>query len=995
MADDPQFFYRVRDQFDELFELPTTERGARLAELHTQDPELAREVERLLSWNHDAQGFLEATRTLGARATATSGAPSAPEMTFYRLTDLLGRGGMGSVYRAERTDGLYKKPVAVKILDRSADTPEIAARFRAERQILAALEHPHIAKLLDGGTTRDGRPFYVMELIEGEPIDRYCNEVRLGLRDRISLFLKVCSAVGFAHRHLVVHRDIKPGNILVGKDGEPRLLDFGIAKLLEGETLDLTRLPTEHGIAPLTPEYASPEQVSGGAVSVGSDVYALGVLLYRLLTGCRPYQLAGLRFDQIVAVISTVEPTKPSLAAREEGEDCPSAAERAAARGTDPKGLARQLAGDLDTLLGKALRKEPERRYASVERLAADLEAYLEGRPIEARPDTFGYRAGKFLLRHRWAASAVAVALTALLTLLVLLWQQRLDLLERQAQLVSERNVSKSVSGFLTRVFAMPNPTEARGREVTAIELLDRGTAEIDRELADQPEAKAALLLTMGQSYKNLGRYREAEKLFAQALALERKRGAQTGATAVGVAGVAVSLHELAEVASLEGRYAQAERFERAALAERRKVGLAEDEAYVEGLSRLGRILDRAGRLDEGARIYERALSLGRRLDRPVVVATTLQRYASLERHRDRREKAEAMLREALAIQSRHLGEDHPAVSLTANDLGLVVLERGRAAEAETLLLGAEQWQRKIYPQGHPDLAATLHNRALVARDQGRLDDAEALLQNAISLYRAALRGDGPQVATTLSTLAGLLAQRGSKAAAEASFREAIAIERRFLPTPHPQTAETLNNLALFLLQSNRPSEAEPLFLEALDQTRRTLGESSSQTAVILNNLGYLAHNRRDYAQAREHYVAALAAVNAQQEPKAGDLSLALHNLGSLALDQGDLATADGHFRAALDAIRRSLGDDHLNAARVRLSLAEVALKRGDARGGEALARDALRGLERALGSDDVWVVAARKIVDRCVAAQKAPEPPRPSSEATPDLPGPTRRTVQ
>lgn len=964
MADDPQFFYRVRDQFDELFELPTGERGERLAELQVKDPELAREVERLLGWNQDAQGFLESTRTLGPsqQPSSTSGSP---EMSTYRLTGLLGRGGMGSVYRAERTDGLYKKPVAIKILDRSAESPEIAARFRAERQILAALEHPHIAKLLDGGTTRDGRPFYVMELIEGEPIDRFCNEARLGVSARISLFLKVCSAVGFAHRNLVVHRDIKPGNILVGKDGEPRLLDFGIAKLLEGEALDLTVLPTEHGLAPLTPEYASPEQVSGGRVSVGSDVYALGVLLYRLLTGCRPYQLAGLRFDQVVAVICMTEPTRASLAARSESDEGPTAAERAAARGTDPKGLSRQLAGDLDTLLGKAMHKEPERRYATVERLTSDLDAFLGGRPIEARPDTFGYRAGKFLLRHRWSASAVAVALTALLSLVVLLWRQRIDLLERQAQLVSERNVSKSVSGFLTQVFAMPNPTQARGREVTALELLDRGSAEIDRRLKDQPEARAALLLTMGQSYKNLGRYREAERLFAQALALERGRGA------VGL-GVAANLHELAEVASLDGRYLEAERFERAALAERRRSGRPFDEADVEGLARLARILDRAGQLDAAAKAYEQALALGRKLNLPATIATTLQRSASLERHRDHREKAEAMLREALALQTKHLGVDHPAVALTANDLGLVVLERGRAAEAEALLVDAERQQRKIYPAGHPDLAATLHNRGLVARDQGTLAEAEAHFRAAIELYRKALEGDGPQVATTLTTLAGLLNQRGAKAEAESCFREALAIDRRFLPTPHPDTAETLNNLALFLLEANRPLEAEPLFVEALDQTRRTLGEASSQTAVILNNLGYLAHERRDYAKARERYEAALAAVRAQREPKPGDLSLALHNLGSLARDQGDLAAAEASFRAALETIQKSLGDDHLNAARVRLSLAEVVLARGDGRGGEALAREALLRLEKALGPDDVWVVSARRIVERCAAAQKA-----------------------
>ncbi len=946
MAEETARFHQAREQFESLLDLPEADRPPRLAELAARDPELAAEVERLLAWDRQAGEIFHLD-------------PTPPELALYRLGELLGRGGMGAVYRAERTDGLYKKTVAVKVLESGPESAPLAGRFRAERQILAALEHPHIARLLDGGTTADGRPYFVMELVEGEPIDRYCDARRLPLPRRLEIFLKVCAAVSYAHRHLVVHRDLKPGNILVSQDGEPRLLDFGIAKLLERDALDLTVEATAHGPAPLTPEYASPEQVCGRPVSASSDVYSLGVLLFRLATGRRPYSLTGLRLDQMVAAIAEREPPKASVAARLEDGEGPPAAERAAARGTDPRALARRLAGDLDVVIATALRKDPERRYPSVEQLAHDVAAHLEGRPIRARRDTFGYRAGKLLQRHRWAASAAAVSLAALLALVVMLWRQRLDLLERQRQLIAERNLSRSVSGFLTEVFAMPDPARSRGREVTASELLDRGVAEIGSRLAAEPQARSELLLTMGRSYKSLGRYEQAAALFTEALALRRELSGTPPAA------LADALHELAEVASLSGRYAEAERLEREALAARRSSGAPPDPSLVEGISRLATALHRGGRLEEAAATFEEAVALARRLDARPALAAALQRFASLERRRDRRGAAEELLREALGLQRALWGEDHPAVALTRNDLGLVLLERGRPVEAEGLFREAEQRQRRLYPAGHPDLATTLHNRALVAREEGRAADAEALLREAIALYRRAYGGDDPQVATSLGALAGL-AQRGGRAEeAEALLREALAIDRRLLPTPHPQTAEAANNLALLLLERGRSAEAEPLFVEALEQTRATLGERHSQAAVILNNLGFLAQSRKDYPAARERYAAALEVVRAQPEPRAQDLALALHNLGALASEEGDLAAAEERFGEALGVLTEALGDDHLNAAMVRLSLAEVALRRDrPAQAGE-LAGRALDRLSKELAADDPWVLAARRILEQ------------------------------
>src|SRR5581483_1679851 len=401
----------------------------------------------------------------------------------------------------------FRKLVAIKVVKRGMDTDYVLERFHNERQILAHFDHPNIAKLLDGGVTADGRPYVVMEFIAGQPIDEYCDARRLDVQARLELFLKVCSAVAYAHQNLVVHRDLKPRNVLVMDNGEPRLLDFGIAKML-GDDREVT-MP---GMRMMTPDYASPEQVRGEPVTTASDVYSLGVLLYELLSGHRPYQIKSYTPVEIEKVICGQEPELPSDAATRGRDDTGTESTAPSATAPSrPRGTASQLKGDLDNIILMALRKEPQRRYASVEQFAEDIRRHLEGLPVIARKDTFAYRAGKFVTRNK---VAVSVALAFVLLLAVSL----VVIVRQSVRAARERDKARQVAQFLAEIFKVSDPGESRGNSVTAREILDKGAERIDRELSGQPEVQATLMATIGQVYESLGLYDAAAPVLEKAL---------------------------------------------------------------------------------------------------------------------------------------------------------------------------------------------------------------------------------------------------------------------------------------------------------------------------------------------------------------------------------------------------------------------------------------------------------------------------------------------
>ncbi|NBC18727.1 MAG: protein kinase, partial [Bacteroidetes bacterium] len=487
----------------------------------------------------------------------------------YEIARRIGQGGMGAVYLAERADGQFEQQVALKLVRHGLHGTEGARRFLAERQILARLQHPHIARLLDGGITEDGQPYFAMEYVDGLPLDAYCDEHELGIETRLRLFQTVCDAVHYAHQNLIVHRDLKPSNILVTEDPgsgpgqapQVKLLDFGIAKLIDVE--DEGDLLTRTGMPVLTPAYASPEQVRCQPITTASDVYTLGVVLFELLTGQRPYDVQGRSPSEVEEMVCETEPPAPSAIVTRPAPGSASDAPPTRTSGS-PEVLRRRLAGDLDTIILKAMQKEPGRRYASAEALRDDLQRHLDGLPVTARPSTLGYRARTFVRRHRTGVTAAAlVALAVLAGIVGTVWQARVAAQERDAAR-QEAAKAERVASFLIDVFETPDPSEARGDTITAREILDRGARRVRTELAAEPAVQAQMMDVIGRVYQNLGLYDRAGALLDEALTLRRT----TPDVAPG--DLAASLHHKAVLLHARGAYDAADSLYQRALQMRR-----------------------------------------------------------------------------------------------------------------------------------------------------------------------------------------------------------------------------------------------------------------------------------------------------------------------------------------------------------------------------------------------------------------------------------------
>ncbi len=608
---------RVRAVLDDALDLPPEQRPAFVAS-ECQDSILRRQVFSILAaYEEDPSLQLDMTalELLPRETGAAPGSASAP--TSWR--EKKGEGGMGTVYLATRADETFDKKVAIKLLKRGWGGAEEFRRFRVERQILADLEHPNIAKLLDGGSTAAGQPYFVMEFVEGMPIDEYCEQHGLAIDQRLELFLEVCSAVQFAHQNLIVHRDLKPGNILVGEGGRPRLLDFGIAKILSPGLFAEPIEETMPGVTPMTPQYASPEQIRGSAIGTRSDVYSLGVILYRLLTGLPPYRFDSRDMKAVVDAVCHQEALPPSARLRQ---------------GNDGSKLARtaRLAGDLDAIVLHALAKDPVRRYPSAEQLADDLRRHLEKKPVRARGNAIAYRAGRFVQRNRFVLGAAALVFLILVGSLVVLLGQRRDLIAERNRVVSERNRAETVSSWLVELFGLPDPGRALGETVTARELLDRSNATIRTRLAAEPELLATLLGTLGETYENLGQLPEANDLLRHGDLLPEETGADD-------AHLAEALRRLAENQRNQFKLMPARKTATAALLHAEKAFGPDSPLAVRCRTQVGQIESMLGNLDAAAAEFDLALEQARKFPDQLALAEVprIPRRADADPRRQRR----------------------------------------------------------------------------------------------------------------------------------------------------------------------------------------------------------------------------------------------------------------------------------------------------------------------------------------------------------------------
>ena len=799
-------------------ELLAAERPRFVDEHCAGDPELRRDVMALLESYERTGRFDQVADAISGPGgePSVADAPPPSQIGPYRILDEIGHGGMGAVYLAERVDGQFEQRVALKLLRGDLPSEELQQRFLAERQILARVSHPNIAHLLDGGVTDTGRPYFVMEQIEGVPIDRYCDEGRLLIDERLRLFRTVCSAVHYAHRHLIVHRDLKPGNIFVASDGTVKLLDFGIAKLLEPESFASPRPETRTGVRVMTPEYASPEQVRGDAITTASDVYQLGVLLFELLTGHRPYRLSGRSLLEVERIITETDPERPSAAVTraeevEAIEDAPPITPQdvSRARGTTAEKLRRRLAGDLDNIVLMAMRKEPERRYSSAEQLAEDLRRHQVGLPVAARPDAVGYRASKFVRRHKIGVATTVAGFMAVIGFAVAMGIQA----ERTAR---ERDKAEQVTAFLVGLFESSDPGVALGDTLTVREVLDRGAEWVRLELADQPEVRATLMQVLGSVYRSLGLVDEASTQWEAALDLrERTLGADHP-------DLATSLTDLGLLRTDAGRLEEAEPLLRRAIAILRAGGKQDRAELGRSLNNLGYLLQVKGDYDAAVPTYEEALEVYRqaRGDVRADMVTTMMNLGWIKQTQGDLAAAETQFREALAVRRELYGAAHPKVGNSLSSLATLLWRKGDYLAAEQAAREALALRQALYPEVHPDLAESLLSLANIMADQGQHQAADSLFQASVEAYSDAYGKEAPHVARVKNDFAGRLRDRGEFARAEPLYREALPVYREVLGDAHPFTAIVEGNLASTLYAQSEADEAEGLWRKAVGTLR-------------------------------------------------------------------------------------------------------------------------------------------------------------------------------
>jgi len=790
---DPDRWKCVEDLFHRALEIDAAERAGFLDAACAGDAGLRAEIDRLLQGDATSHRFVDRFEEGGLLPSADP--LIGREVGPYRLTSLVGVGGMGVVYRAERTDGAFEREVAIKLIRVELATPNLVRRFEAERRALAALSHPNVAQLLDGGTTADGRPYLVMELVRGVPIDRWCDERRLTVEERLRLFVQVCAGVHYAHQNLVVHRDLKPGNVLVDDAGTPKLLDFGIARLL-AESSPLADSMTLSGGTIVTPDYASPEQLLLGPVTTAMDVYALGVVLYELLAGRRPFQSENLPPIEWQRAVIERAPTRPSTAvlapapstgspvspaskaSLPEASSLPDAtAEIAARRRSTPRALARRLRGDIDRIVLMALRKEPERRYASAKELAEDVEAHLAGLPVRARPDSVAYRATKFVRRNRVAVALAAAVLVSLLLGIVL--SRRAEQRAR-AQALHARIEADSFQR--TGEFLLDDLLASTGATDTAAIERQRRTiqeqaARVRREHAEEPHLRANLLDALGRMAQRLAAFDEAEALVRESLEIrERSFGPSSLETAL-------SMRSLGRLELARGEPVPAAEVLTRALRLHRERAEETHTDVASVANDLAEALRELGRLDEAEALAREALGLRRAADdRSLAVAESLELLGRIARDRDDDENAAARFEEALALRRAIVGTGHVLVLQSACDLAAVLATKGDEIRSRPLFDEAESGARALRYAG----VDVLIRVPVAPAEAEKPASPRARIDEALALQTARLGPEHADVAGTIEVDARLESNRPSDGTEEIRglWSRALAIRRKAGASP-------------------------------------------------------------------------------------------------------------------------------------------------------------------------------------------------------------------
>ena len=850
---------RLQDLFSKAVELSPAERAAFVAFETTHDPQLSKELLELLGSDPgDSTGPLTHALRVALNATTRERREALVGAIIgnYRIVAVLGYGGTGTVYLAERADRQYSAQVAIKVVDTATVLGDLGARLRAERQILASLNHPNISRLLDAGETDAGQPYLVMEYIQGEQLDRYADRAKLDLKARLKLFLEICSPVQYAHQNLVVHRDLKPANILVTSDGVLKLLDFGIAKLLDsadsGAVVALTRVDDRV----LTPEYASPEQILGQPVTTASDVYALGAVLYELLTGVRPYHLPmAASLLELERLICASDPERPSAAIRRlkspdnARKECDVAA-FAQARRLSAEKLCRRLRGDLDAIVMRALRKDPQDRYGSVEQFAADVRRYLASEPVAARQGNWGYYSKRFMRRYAFGATAGAMFLAAGIAFAIAMSFQTKRIAAERDRATQESGRAETVSNFMLEVFSAPDLFASQDHETTARELLDNAARRIKSDLTQQPEARARLLEAIGKSYRRQNENAQARQILEEALHLRRQLPDPDGSKTASV------LVQLAMTQRIGGQRDTARTMLEEAARRLDAAGNVRSLTYASVMQELGRVELEAGRLSRARKILNASLALHRDLLGPTrkEVASVLSDLVTLALWNDDLTTAERLARQTLDIYEQTVPELYPDRVTAESVLAQVLQSEGAASEAAVRLERVLEHEKFIYGETSLQVAGVYNALADAQMSQGHLDAAEHYSRECVTVNIRTRGEEHYQTAYVRAVLAEILMKRGALEEAESLLRHSLETYSKTLPPDHQFVASAEYFLGEVLLREGRLVDAERVLIGSVSRWKR-LNAAPWRSMRSESALGEVLYRQRRYKEAERHLV--------------------------------------------------------------------------------------------------------------------------------------------
>lgn len=862
MMSDFERWQEVKAIVQAALDLPDEERTSYLDAVWGNDADLRREVEALLAVSSTRADFFDNYQALppGLRRPELA---EGEIVGHYRIIRPLGEGGMGAVYLAQ--DSEVSRKVALKILPH---------RLTQEQEFLARLQHPNIAVFFDSGTTRDGFGYFAMEYIEGEPITLYCEQKSLSIKERLGLFLQVCDAVSFAHRNLVVHRDIKPSNILIDSDGRPKLLDFGIAKLLPADKELLTRTRPEE--RSLTLAFASPEQLEGERTTTATDIYSLGVLLCLLLTGRLPYAVKS--YHDLPWAIRNMEPEKPSHLVVKELPSADSGTELLLSRPStngDSRKLARKLSGDLDAIALKALRKEPEKRYQTIAELAEDVRRHLGDEPVSAIKGSTRYKAGKFVRRHAFGITiAVVFSLAVILLLCGLLYQWRQAVVQRDIATRNEEQ-AETTTQFLVDLFDRSSSWPATGVTQTPEQFIDGATNRLSHDLITHPQLRARLLNTLAEIYIRLGSYAKAESLLKTAFSIQRQ--------ALGSQHPDVS----------------------------------------ETLNAFGALRLAQGQFNESESLFLQSLAIVRHYakEKPAPVANRLSNLSALKRYQGKFVEAERYAREALTICDAHPEAARKHLDNVLRHLSRALEKQDRYDEAETITQRVIQLRTQELGPSHPSTALALADFALILHDKGDHVGEERYYRKALRILEATLPPDSPDRVNMSANLAGALTHLDRLTEAEILHRQALDTYRKVLNENHPLIGTAINNIAHVLLQEGRFEEAADLFRKALPVMQAAHGPQSQEVSIVLNNLAVTLTRLEHYEEADKIFRQAVIVSRRAFGEKTVDTALTLKDYGNLKLKQGRFAEAKLLLEESLDILQTKLPKGHVDTAHAQVLL--------------------------------------------------------------------------